>query len=80
MMNGCPKFVVSTTLEESLDWNNSRLIKENVAEEVSRLKQQPGKDILIFGSRLQVCPPRLEFSSVGYTPCQRCVKCVYGSL
>jgi len=50
MMNGYPKFVVSTTLEEPLEWNNSSLIKENVAEEVSRLKQQPGKDILIFGS------------------------------
>ena len=50
MMNGYPKFVVSTTLEEPLEWNNSNLTKENVAEEVSRLKQQPGKDILIFGS------------------------------
>ncbi len=50
MMNGYPKYVVSTTLEEPLEWNNSRLIKGNVAEEVSGLKQQPGKDILIFGS------------------------------
>jgi dihydrofolate reductase len=50
MMNGYPKFVVSTTLEEPLEWNNSTLIKGNVAEEVSRLKQQLGKDILIFGS------------------------------
>lgn len=49
-MNGYPKYVVSETLEEPLEWNNSTLIKENVAEEVSRLKQQPGKDILIFGS------------------------------
>lgn len=50
MMNGYSKHVVSTTLEEPLEWNNSTLIKENVAEEVSRLKEQPGKDILIFGS------------------------------
>jgi dihydrofolate reductase len=50
MMNGYPKYVVSTTLEEPLEWNNSTLIKGNVAEEVSRLKRQPGKDILIFGS------------------------------
>jgi dihydrofolate reductase len=49
MMNGYPKYVVSTSLEEA-EWNNSTLIKENVAEEVSRLKQQPGGDILIFGS------------------------------
>jgi dihydrofolate reductase len=50
MMNGYPKYVVSTTLEEPLEWSNSTLIKGNVAEEVSRLKQQPGKDILVFGS------------------------------
>src|SRR5918912_120735 len=50
MMNGYPKYVVSTTLEEPLAWNNSTLIKGNVAEEVLRLKQQPGKDILVFGS------------------------------
>jgi dihydrofolate reductase len=48
-MNSLPKFVVSKTLEE-VEWNNSRLIKENIAEEVSKLKQQPGQDILIYGS------------------------------
>jgi dihydrofolate reductase len=50
MMNGYPKYVVSRTLKEPLGWNNSTLIEGDVAEEVSRLKQQPGKDILIFGS------------------------------
>jgi dihydrofolate reductase len=49
-MNGYPKHVVSTTLEEPLKWNNSTLIKGDVAEEVSELKQQNGKDILVFGS------------------------------
>ena len=44
MMNGYPKFVVSTTLE-GVEWNNSRPIKGNVADEVSTLKQQPGKDM-----------------------------------
>jgi dihydrofolate reductase len=48
-MNSLPKFVVSTTLQK-VEWNNSRLIKENVAEEISKLKQQPGHDILIAGS------------------------------
>lgn len=48
-MNRLPKFVVSRTLEE-VEWKNSRLIKENVAEEVSKLKHQPGQDILIAGS------------------------------
>src|SRR5215212_9247860 len=46
MMNGYPKYVVSTPLGEPLEWNNSTLIKENVGEEVSRLRQQPGKDVL----------------------------------
>lgn len=48
-MNGYPKHVVSTTLEEPLEWNAS-LIQGNIAEEISGLKQQPGKDILVFGS------------------------------
>ena len=50
MVNGYPKYVVSRTLEEPLGWNNSTLIKGDVAEEVSRLKELPGKDILVFGS------------------------------
>jgi dihydrofolate reductase len=49
LMNSLPKIVFSKTLEKA-DWNNSRLVKENAAEEVSKLKQQPGKDIAIFGS------------------------------
>ncbi len=48
-MNGFPKHVVSGTLEK-LDWNNSHLIKGNVENEVSKLKQQPGQELLIFGS------------------------------
>lgn len=47
-MNDLPKYVASRTLEESLEWN-ATLIKGDVAEEVSRLKQQPGKDILMYG-------------------------------
>lgn len=48
-MNSLPKYVVSTTLEET-EWNNSTIIAENVAEEVSRLKQESGQDILVNGS------------------------------
>jgi len=47
-MNSLPKFVASRTLE-ALEWNAS-LIKGDVAEEVAKLKQQPGQDILIAGS------------------------------
>jgi dihydrofolate reductase len=50
MMNGYPKHVVSTTLQEPLGWNNSTLIKGDVAEEVEELKLQEGEDILVFGS------------------------------
>ena len=49
-MNNTPKFVVSKSLEEPLEWNNSALIKGEVAEEISKLKQQAGKDISISGS------------------------------
>jgi len=48
-MNGFPKHVVSRTLEK-LDWTNSHVIKGNIEKEVSKLKQQPGQDLLIFGS------------------------------
>ncbi|HEX2728552.1 MAG TPA: dihydrofolate reductase family protein, partial [Rubrobacteraceae bacterium] len=48
-MNGYPKHVVSTTLEEPLEWNAS-LVGDDMAGEISALKQQPGKDILVFGS------------------------------
>jgi dihydrofolate reductase len=49
-INSVPKYVVSTTLEEPLEWNNSILIKGNVAEGIAELKRRPGKDITIIGS------------------------------
>jgi dihydrofolate reductase len=49
-MNNTPKFVVSKTLEEPLEWNNSTLINGGVAEGITKLKEQPGKDISITGS------------------------------
>jgi dihydrofolate reductase len=48
-MNSIAKFVVSTTLEKA-EWTNSTLISGNVAEEVSKLKQQLDGDILVNGS------------------------------
>lgn len=48
-MNAIPKIVFSRTLDRA-DWSNSRLVKENIAEEISQLKQQPGRDLAIFGS------------------------------
>ncbi len=48
-LNNVPKFVASTTLA-SADWRNSTLIRSNVADEVAKIKQQPGRDIAISGS------------------------------
>jgi dihydrofolate reductase len=49
MMNGYPKYVVSTTLQQA-EWNNSTIINGNIAAEIARLKEQPGRDLLVFGS------------------------------
>lgn len=45
-INSMPKIVFSRTLEK-VTWNNSRLVKEDVVEEVIKLKEQPGKDLLV---------------------------------
>ena len=49
-INRMAKYVVSTTLPEPLAWSPATLIKNNVAEAVAKLKQQPGQDILIYGT------------------------------
>jgi dihydrofolate reductase len=48
-MNSMTKYVVSTTLGNA-GWNNSRVIKDEVVDQIARLKQQPGDDILVYGS------------------------------
>ena len=48
-MNATPKHVASTTLTR-LDWANSSLVAGGLHEGVSRLKQQPGRDIQVIGS------------------------------
>lgn len=45
-----PKYVVSTSLDNTNDWANSTLLDDNPTEELARLKQQPGKNILVIGS------------------------------
>jgi dihydrofolate reductase len=50
-MNSMPKYVVSTTLGDDLEWSNSTRIGGDVAAEVRRLKEQDdGGDILVAGS------------------------------
>src|SRR5262245_58080181 len=48
-MNALPKFVASTTLREPLAWNGT-LLTGDVADEVAKLKERPGQDLLIYGS------------------------------
>jgi dihydrofolate reductase len=61
-MNKSPKYVVSSTLEEP-SWENSTVISGNVAEEVSKLKEQPGGSILVAGS-VQLVQTLLEHGLV----------------
>jgi dihydrofolate reductase len=47
--NSMPKYIISQTLKKA-DWNNSTILKGNVVEEVSKLKQTLKGDILVSGS------------------------------
>ena len=49
-LNAMPKYVVSSTLEDPLDWNNSTVLEGDVAEEVSRLRQELDGEIVVHGS------------------------------
>jgi dihydrofolate reductase len=48
-MNGIAKYVASTTLKD-LEWENSHLIEGDVPEAVAKLKQEPGQDLIVYGS------------------------------
>ncbi|MEA5079151.1 MAG: dihydrofolate reductase family protein [Anaerolineaceae bacterium] len=48
-MNGYPKYVASRTLKE-VRWNNSHLITGDTTTSIQKLKELPGKDILVYGS------------------------------
>jgi dihydrofolate reductase len=48
-MNSIPKLVASRRLTEPLEWN-AKLIKGDVAQAIGKLKQEPGKDIVMYGS------------------------------
>jgi dihydrofolate reductase len=49
-MNNTPKVVVSNTLTSVDEWQNSTLLKGDFVEGITKLKQQPGKDIGVTGS------------------------------
>lgn len=48
-MNTISKIVVSGSLDKAV-WENTRLIKNNIKEEITTLKNQSGKDLYLFGS------------------------------
>jgi dihydrofolate reductase len=48
-MNSLPKYAVSTTLTD-LTWNNSHVLEGDLEKQVRNLKEQPGQDLLVFGS------------------------------
>lgn len=48
-MNALPKIVASRSMKKA-DWNNTSLIGDDIVGEVAKLKQEPGKDIYLFGS------------------------------
>jgi hypothetical protein len=50
VLNNVQKYVASGTLEEPLPWSNSTLLKGDATEAVPRLKEQPGKDVVVLGS------------------------------
>jgi dihydrofolate reductase len=49
-MNSYPKYVASRSLSEPLEWNNSHLLDGDEADAVRKLKEEPGKDILMYSS------------------------------
>jgi dihydrofolate reductase len=48
-MNTLPKIVFSRTLEKA-EWNNTRLVKADIEEEIKKMKKHPGKDMALLGS------------------------------
>src|SRR5215469_7681960 len=49
-MNSLPKLVFSNTLQEPLAWNNTRILRGDLADEILALKTQPGDPIRSIGS------------------------------
>jgi dihydrofolate reductase len=50
LLDNIQKYVASTTLSEPLAWSNSTLLKGDAAQAVARLKEEPGKDLVVMGS------------------------------
>jgi len=58
LMNETPKIVISKTFTHA-DWQNASVISHNIKEEILKLKEQPGKDLAVYGSS-NLCVSLLE--------------------
>jgi dihydrofolate reductase len=47
-INSRPKIVFSKTLDKA-DWSNTRVVSDDISEEISKLKQEPGKELVLLG-------------------------------
>lgn len=50
LINAMPKYVASRTLQNPLEWNNSRVLGPDLAAEVEGIRRQPGGDVRVIGS------------------------------
>ena len=50
VLNNTPKYVASGTLTEPLPWMNSTLLRGDAGQSVAKLKEEPGKDLVVLGS------------------------------
>src|SRR5438128_5877940 len=48
-LNPAPKIVFSRTLKQ-VHWQNTRIVKDHIGEEIARLRKQPGKNLILFAS------------------------------
>lgn len=63
IMNSTPKVVISSSLKkvtETEHWKNVRLIGDNIKEELQKLKEQDGKDVIVLASS-NLCVSLLEW-------------------
>lgn len=49
LMNSHPKVVISGTLRSADAWPNARVVNGAVADEIEKLKQEPGRDMIVYG-------------------------------
>src|SRR5262245_64648235 len=72
-MNALPKVVFSRTLDKA-SWNNTKLVKDNMAAEIRKMKKEPGEGMAILGSGRDRKSTRLNSSHLGISYAVFCLK------